>query len=215
MLLLVSDDRKAYAPIISQLLARGIFAFLCPYETAEFMCEEKDVGGVLLDCVAGLGKGERLCKRFREKYPEMPIGAVVEKSAVPNMEINRLIRIPTQQTFFDEVLDFCVCNCGWQINFLGTRFLYMEDDPARTVYMGYPLDVTPREHGILRCLFYRAPCLTTADDLLTLCYPEGTQSYANLAIQIRSINRRAAKIDPRPLIVNVYGKGYRLRNGIV
>ena len=55
MLLLVSDDRKAYAPIISQLLARGIFAFLCPYETAEFMCEEKDVGGVLLDCVAGLG----------------------------------------------------------------------------------------------------------------------------------------------------------------
>lgn len=215
MLLIVSDDRKKCFPIVKQLIPHGIFSFLCPYETAEFMCEKKDVGGVLLDCVAGLGKGERLCKIFRSRYPEMPIGAIISQGAIPNMEVNRLIRTPASESILDGVLDFCICNCGWRTKKLSTHYLAVEDDPARTVYMGYPLDVSPREHEILRCLFYRAPYVTTKDDLLTLCYPEGMQSHANLSIQIGRINRSAARIDPRPLIVNVYGKGYKLRDGIV
>ena len=50
---------------------------------------------------------------------------------------------------------------------------------------------------------------------MSLCYPCEYKSISNLAVQIHEINRHAMKIDPRPLIVNVYGKGYRLRDGIV
>ena len=80
--------------------------------------------------------------------------------------------------------------------------------------MGYPLPLSQTEHRILRCLFYRSPHLTSAIDLMSLCYPLGEQSISNLAVQIRRINERASKIDPRPLIVNVYGKGYVLREDL-
>ena len=98
----------------------------------------------------------------------------------------------------------------------GLRFLDADvKGPAETYYMGYPLPLTAREHSILRCLFYRAPYVTSKIDLMELCYPEGTQSLQNIVVQIRQINQKAARIDRRPLIVNVYGKGYRLRDGIL
>ena len=213
MLILVTESRALRAPLIQRLLKHGIYTFPCPFETAAFYCDAKDTGGVLLDCVGNLTRGEQLCALLREKYPEMPIGAILSPLAIPDLAVNRLIR--ENDDIFDDVLDFCTRNCGWNTARLTAYPLTVEDDPTKTVYMGYPMPLTPREHTLLRCLFYRSPRVTSVDDLMSLCFSDAPLSAENVIKQISNINRRAAEIDPRPLIVNVYGKGYRLRDGIV
>lgn len=215
MLILVTEHRERYGEILDRLLARGIYTFVCPYETAGVLCEKKDTGGVILDCIGSLPRAERLCAELRERYPEMPIAAIVAPAAIPELAVNRLMRTNVPLTVWDDVLDFCIRTCGWQTETLSTFFLLVGDTPDKTRYMGYPLPLTPREHLILRFLFYRAPLVTSRDDLTELCYPTGWQGVQNVVVQIQRINRKAARIDPRPLIVNVYGKGYRLRDGIL
>ncbi len=215
MLLFVTDAAHSRKHIRPRLAEHGVYTFVCPYETAEFYCDKKDTGGVLLDCVGNLPRAESLCATLRRQYPNMPICAIVAPQSIPNLEVQRLIR--ECGDVFEDVLDFCIRDCGWRVRRLTTDVLTLEDDPTKTVYMGYRLSLTPREHTILRCLFYRSPRVTSADDLLSLCFSDakGGLSAANLPTHIASINRRAREIDPRPLIVNVYGKGYRLRDGVV
>ncbi len=215
MLILVTDDARSRAEIRPKLAKHGIYTYVCPFETGEFYCDKKDTGGVLLDCIANLPRAEVLCAALRKRYPDMPICAIVSPISLPNLQVHRLIR--EDGDIFEDVLDFCIRNCGWRTERLTTNTLTLEDDPAKTVYMGYKLPLTAREHTILRCLFYRSPRVTSAGDLLSLCFSDaGTGlSVANLPTHIANINRRARELDPRPLIVNVYGKGYRLRDGVV
>ena len=145
----------------------------------------------------------------------MPIAAILSPLAVPDLAVNRLIRLGTNSNLSAEVLDFCRRTCGWSDRALTTYALTVGTSPEENRYMGYPLKLSAREHEILRCLFYRAPYVTTKADLMELCYPEGTQRLDNVTVQIHAINQKAAAIDPRPLVVNVYGKGYRLRDGIL
>lgn len=215
MLILVTEQKKQHLATLQALIANGIYSFVCPYETAGILCEKKDTGGVVLDCLGNLPRAERLCAELRARYPEMPIAAIVAPSAVPDLAVNRLIRVEDSKDALPDVLDFCIRTCGWSSQTLSTRSLYVENDPAKTRYMGYEMPLTPREHRILRCLFYRAPLITTKEDLMELCYPEGWQNLQNVVIQIQHINQKAAEFDDRPLIVNVYGKGYRLRAGVL
>lgn len=194
---------------------RGIYFYVCPYETALFFCEEKDTGGVLLDCLTDLEQGERLCRQLRERYPDMPIAALIGKTDIPDMPATSLIRDCDTEVLFEEILEFCCVSCGWSIERLSTFSLTVTGDPQQTLYMGYPLLLSPCQHHILRCLFYRSPAFTTTDDLAFLCFPCEWVGTRNIAVQISAINRRAAKIDPRPLIVNRYKEGYRLRDGIL
>lgn len=215
MLILVTEHRKRFDEILDRLPARGIYTFVCPYETAGALCEKKDTGGVILDCIGALPRAERLCAELRDRYPEIPIAAIVAPDAIPDLAVNRLMRTRHPSLLFDDILDFCIRTCGWQTERLSTFELLVTASPADTRYMGYALPLTPREHLILRCLFYRAPEITSKDDLTELCYPTGMQSVQNVVVQIGNINKKASVIDPRPLIVNVYGKGYRLRDGIL
>ena len=214
MLILVTELKDRRVALRQALAERGIYSLACPFETAEFHCREKDTGGVLFDCVGYLARAEILCERIRKLYPEMPIAALLFPTDVPNMEVQRLIRV-TEESPLEEVFDFCIRNCGWSIGPLGTRVLHMENAPSKTIYMGYPLSLSPCEHRLLRCLLYRAPRITGMDDLIALCYPGEHVSLATLQKRISNINRRARDLDPRPLIVNVYGQGYRLRDGIL
>ena len=116
---------------------------------------------------------------------------------------------------FEHALDFCITDCNWRRKPLSTFALTVGDVPEATLYMGYRLPLSPKEHTILRCLFYRSPYETSADDLLSLCYPTEPVKRENLTVLIARINRKASLIDPNPLIVNRYGKGYRLRDGIL
>ena len=215
MLILVTERRHEHSELIAYLRKNGIYLFVCPYETADVLCRVKDTGGVILDCLSNLSRAEKICADLHEQYPEMPIAAVVAPNAIPNMQINRLIRATRNSDLRADVLDFCIRNCGWSAQRLTTYSLTVGTHPEETYYMGYPLRLSPREFTILHCIFYRSPRPTSKDDLIELCYPDVGQVIGNIAVQIQAINRKAARIDRRPLIVNVYGKGYRLRDGII
>ena len=201
--------------LAADLCAQGIFTFECPPETGAFYCEAKDTGGVILDCIPDLATGEALCGALRKSYPQMPILAIVPNASIPNLEADRILRTTNPNLLLQDILDFCTTLCAWSSKPLSSYFLTVGKTPEETVYMGYPMPLFPRAHRILKCLFYRFPKLTSADDLMSLCYPNGTEQIGNLAVQIRHINQAAAKIDKRPLVINVYGKGYRLRDGIL
>ena len=215
MLLVITDRREFGKELASILLRQGIFTFECPLETGAFYCEEKDTGGVLLDCVSDLKMGEKLCRKLRKTYPQLPILAIVESNSIPELEADSILREAPLPSLLPSILHFCHHTCGWSTQPLSTYFLTVGNSSDEVFYMGYPLKLSQKAYLILRCLFYRHPKLTSTRDLMALCYPDGTEQVGNLAVQIHHINQSAAKIDPRPLVVNLYGKGYKLRDGIL
>lgn len=215
MLILITDRRDFGKDLASILTQRGVFTFECPLETGAFYCDQKDTGGVLLDCTADLKEGERLCRHLRKTYPQMPILALVARESIPEIEADMILRDSPLPTLLPDILDFCTRLCGWSEEPLSSYFLTVGERPEEVFYMGYPLRLSPKAFTILRCLFYRHPTLTSTEDLMSLCYPDGRETVGNLAVQIHHINKCAAKIDPRPLVVNEYGKGYKLRDGIL
>ena len=216
MLLIIAKRTADWKEFAVRFHTKGIFSYRCGYENALLMCEKKDTGGVILDCTQDPKGGEKLCRALRALYADMPIAAVVDSNSIPDLPATRVIRSHgMNQALFDEILDFSIRICGLDTKLLAAYFLTVTEDPAKTLYMGYQMPLSARQHTILRFLLYRAPRLTSADDLMELCFPECNTGIANLTAQIRAINRRALLIDPRPLIVNEYGKGYRLRDGIL
>lgn len=215
MLILVSDRRDFATSLAEALVPHGIFSLCASHETARFLCEAKDCGGALLDGVPDPHVAEELCRDLRKSYPDLPIALLIPDGYVPHAQADRLLRQENPDALLLELLPFCRTVCGWCTEKLTSFSLTVGGDPQDTRYMGYPLPLPPREHILLRCLFYRAPRLTSPDDLLAMCYPGRAVSAASLSVMISEINRRAASIDPRPLILNAYGKGYRLRSGIL
>lgn len=218
MLLLVTERTAIFRDFAVRFHQHGIYAYICHYEIARFFCERKDIGGVILDCIPNIEQEEALCRCLRAEYPDMPIAALVPQNSLPDMPACRLIRTDTDfgsERLFSEMLDFCMLQCGWNAETLSTFALTVTSNPKETVYMGYRMPLSVKQHTILRCLFYRAPIPISTDDLMALCYPNGMESIKNLAIQIQRINECAARIDPRRLIVNTRGVGYRLRDGIL
>ena len=214
MLIFVTEHKEKHRYLLDRLFENAVYLFVCSYENAAFYCDRKDTGGVILDAVSELPRAEHLCRELHASYPEMPIAAIVSKNAIPDLSVSSLLRDTDPISLTAALLRFCSA-CGWNTRTLSTYALLMSADPRATGYMGYRLPLSPREHDILRCLLYRAPRLTSIDDLMSLCFRGGRQKAENIPVHISNINKRAARIDPRPLIVNVYGKGYRLRDGIL
>ena len=196
MLLIVSERTAWWKDQAVRLNRQGIFAFLVPFEQGLRYCKTLATGGVVIDCVRHLKRGEALCRRMRESYPELPIAALLCKKAIPDMPVSRVFR-ESEEDLFSLLLDFCTVSCGWDTGKLSTHALTVANTPCETFYMGCPLGLTEREN------------------LMRLCYPGQMKSTSNLTVHIQSINQKAALIDPRPLIVNERAKGYRLRDGIL
>ena len=215
MLVFVSDRPHYWKDTVLQLNQHGIFLFLIPFRAGIFYCKSRATGGVIVDCVRKTKNGEVLCSALDKRYPDLPLAALVSAKAIPNLPASRLIRCSEEKELFPEILDFCVKQCGWNTETLSTYALSMDREPSHTCYMGSSLPLSPSEHRLLRCLFYRAPRITSPKDLMRLCYPTDSKHPNNLAVHIRMINQKAARIDPRPLIVNERAKGYRLRDGIL
>lgn len=213
MLLLITDRSLIARVLTERLSENGIFLHRAPYETARLNFERRDTGGVILDCIAASESPEALCAELRAHNPEMPIAAIVPKDVAVDLSADMLLRDGDIDQICKGAMDFCHL-CGWSEDSLRVYSLSVGNMPNQVYYMGYPLPLAPREYVILRCLLYRMPRLTDADELMSLCFPGERLGIANLSVQISNINRRAKEIDPRPLIVNVYGKGYRLRDGL-
>lgn len=192
----------------------GVFTYVTPLETALFYCREKDIGGVLLDIRHAQKDGEVLCRALRREYPPLPILVLAHPRQVINAPADGILRNTDEQSLAEPLLDFCYTVCGFPKKPMTTFYLLVGNDPQSVLYMGYPMPLPNRAYQILRCLLYRAPGNVPVQDLLELCYVEGG-SATNVAVQIHTINAEAKQIDPRPLVIYEYKKGYRIRDGIL
>lgn len=216
MLMIVTNRTASFQRLAVRFHEEGVFFFFATPKNATRLCKLKDTGGVILDCTQNLTACELLCRSLNKRYPDMPIAAILPPTSIPDFPVVRIIREQRDpESLVADMIDFARVNCGMDTEVLSTYSLFVGRDPDKTQYMGYPLPLSRREHLILRYLFYRSPKCASAQEIMEVCYTDGSQQCANAAIMISRINRRAAKIDPRPLIVNEYGKGYRLRNGIL
>lgn len=215
MFLYVSDQMGKSREIVRLLSEKGFFLLQASLQSAEFVLEEKDVGGVILDCIPSLTAGERLCRSIRAKYPAIPIAAIVLGQSVPELCVELLLRDNGKhEEIAARLHDFLLAHGGTAGRVLSTPTLTLSPNENEIFYLGYRLSLSKAEFRILHCLFYRAPSSTTADDLMSLCFYGKDISISNLRVHVHRINRLAMQISPRPLIL-CDAKGYRLRDGIV
>ena len=213
-MLLIITDREGWASRLSPvLLKNGIYHLCVPLAYGTFACEREDTGAVIVDCVPSLSRGEHICADLRRRYPNLPIAIVASAKERVNARADAVLRDENIDTLCENVLSLCRAN-GWSSAPLSTFYLRLTP-PDRAEYMGLSLPLSPAEFRVLHCIFYRSPSHTSAEQLVALCANDGASSEESLAVLIHRINQKATKIDPRPLIVNEYGKGYRLRDGIL
>lgn len=213
-MLLIITDRERWASHLSPiLLENGIYHLCVPLSYGTFTCEREDTGAVILDCVPSLSRGEHICADLKRRYPNMPVAIVAAPEAIVNARADAVLRDENLDTVCENILSLCRAN-GWTFAPLSTYYLRLTP-PDRAEYMGLSLPLSPAEFRILHCIFYHSPRPTNTELLVALSAKEGAKNEAALAVLIHRINQKAAQIDPRPLIVNEYGKGYRLRDGIL
>lgn len=213
-MLLILTDREGWVSHLSPiLLENGIYHLCVSMAYGTFTCEREDTGAVILDCVPSLSRGEHICADLKRRYPDMPVAIVASPESVVNAHADAVLRDENLDTLCENILSLCRAN-GWSATPLSTYYLRLTP-PDRAEYMGLMLPLSPAEFRILHCIFYHSPRPTSTELLIALLANEGAKSEDALAVLIHRINQKAAEIDPRPLIVNEYGKGYRLRDGIL
>ena len=213
-MLLIITDREGWASHLSPVLfANGIYHLCVPLSFGTFTCEREDTGAVIVDCVPSLSRGEHICADLKRRYPNMPVAMVAAPEAVVNAPADAIWRDGNFDTLCENILSLCRAN-GWSFAPLSTYYLRLAP-PNCADYMGFPLSLSPFEFRILHCIFYHSPRPTSTQLLVALLKNEGAKSEDALAVLIHRINQKAAQTDPRPLIINEYGKGYRLRDGII
>ena len=213
-MLLIITDREGWASRLSPiLLENGIYHLCVPVSFGTFICEREDTGAVILDCGPSLSRGEHICADLKKRYPALPVAIVASPEARPNAHADAVLRDGNIDTVCENILSLCRAN-GWSTSPLSTYYLRLTP-PDRAEYMGLSLALSPAEFRILHCIFYHSPRPTSTELLVALLANEAARSEDSLAVLIHRINQKAAEIDPRPLIVNEYGKGYRLRDGIL
>ena len=213
MLVVVSEQFAELSALADRLTDRGIFLLHCPIETAEFVCNKYDTGGVLLDLSKRPREGVALFERLRKIYPALPIGVICDKNRFPWMPFDGVIRRSDPETTEREILSFCLHRCQFYVGSVsGKEFCLMRH---AMYYQGQLFPLSTRQHRILRCLAYRSPRTVERGDLLSMCFPTELLTPSDLAVLIHSINERLSKHGQSQLIENVYGKGYRLRDGVL
>ena len=216
MFLLISDQKPLFLQVACRLSEHGLFLFYSPFETAAFLCEQKDVGGVVIDCAEQSERGACLCRELRASYPEMPI-AVIANGSPSALDADWIIRCqPTPEALAERLMPFFEEACGWSQQNLSTYYLTVDCKGTHATYMGYPLPLTPRQHRILYCLFYHATKPISPDDLLAITNPMRSCSLATLNRHIRRINRNAAEIAPHaPPLLQYSHMGYQLSAAVL
>jgi DNA-binding response OmpR family regulator len=213
MLVVVSEQFSDLSAIADRLTDRGIFLLHCPIETAEFVCNKYDTGGVLLDLTSRAREGVALFERLRRIYPAMPIGVICDKNRFPWIPFDAVIRRSDDEEIERGILAFCLRRCRFYVGAVsGREFCLMR---RAFYYRGRLFSLSPRQHRVLRCLAYRSPRTVERGDLLSMCFPTELVTPSELAVLIHSINKRLVQNGLEPLIVNVYGKGYRLLDGVL
>lgn len=216
MLILLSDREALGARLTRLLFDEGIFLCRRPLPEGLEKVEARDTGEVILDFAPDPSAAGRIFEKLKERYPALPIAGMGEEKILSDLPLDALLWGDSPEAILPHALRFARDVGGFYNGTLSAGGLSVPRRPSEDVeYLGRPIPLPPREHVLLRALFYRAPLPVPGEELLELCYPEGGQTVGNIGSLVRRVNERFCRFDPRPLIVNRYRIGYSLREGIV
>lgn len=215
MILFLTENATLGIQICEKLLGLGVIIRWAKPDAGVCLCRDKDTCGVILDGTDDPIFAESICSELLESYPDLPIALLIPACRLISANVTRIIRTPMDgASVIRELMQFLTDSCGWS-PILSNYALTVGQKPEQTVYLGYPLPISPTGLMILRFLFFRAPATVSTSELLAVCYPRNTQLPANIKVQIGKINQSAIKHTGVPLIEYAHGKGYRLCGGIV
>lgn len=86
-------------------------------------------------------------------------------------------------------------------------FWLREDERGRLLLLGCPLNLTPRENGIMRSIIRHYPKAASIEDICRECPDLGAGS---VPVHINSINKKSALIGGRRLVTACRKVGYIL-----
>ena len=213
MILFFSDDTAFGSNITERLRNQGIPAVSHDPDFAKSICEQLDFCGVILDGRQDPKRFEVLSESLFESYRELPIAFLVTEPIKVFPCASRLIRASEDQTRFSELLDFCR-QCMGSSDY-STFALQYNENAEKFTYLGYPLPLSDYERRFVLCLFRHAPNAVSTDVLLSSAFPKSRTPQNTLCTLAKRINQASKAISGLRLVQSVYGKGYRLCDGIV
>lgn len=215
MLLLLSEPCKLRETLAILLREEGIPTLVATPDAGDSLLNVHDVGGVTLNGISEPHEADSLCLRLLSLYPSLPVALLLPPEYFIASHAARILRIPIPIVLLrEEILAFCIEQCGCKPS-PSTHALTLS--PSGTaLYLGYSVHLSPLEASALRLLLFRAPHAVHSHELISVCFPNGSQGLPALSDLISSINRRFSSISPETrLVESVSGFGYRLRDGIV
>ncbi len=213
MLLLFSDNAQFGAQLAYSLRQAGIAVSSNDPDFAESICEKIDFCGVILDGRRKSREFAELSQRLFLTYPDLPIAFLTEATPSVFPCASRILFSRDGDELFDSVLSFCR-DCMGEENY-ATFALQHSQERAAFTYLGYPMSLSDYEYRLLLCLFRHAPKVVSADELLSSAFPNAHTPQGTLSTMVKRINDAAKSISGLRLVQAVYGKGYRLCDGIV
>lgn len=212
MLLLFSDDVRFGSDVALRLRQNGLPVASHDPDRALQICDKLDFSGVILDGRIHPEKFEALSGSLFQVYPDLPIAFLVSPSATVFPCATTVIA-DGGEDLFHQIQAFCR-NCVGRENYTTYTLQHLEETKEFT-YLGYPLSLSDSEYRFLLCLFRRFPKEESVGDLLSEAFPSSRISRNTLWTFAARINQASRKISGLRLIRCVYGKGYRLCDGVV
>ncbi len=213
MLLLFSDNAQFGSQLAKDLRQEGISVSSHDPDFAESVCERIDFCGVILDGRHRPREFAELSQKLFLSYPDLPIAFLTETTPSIFPCASRILFSRNDEQMFDSVLTFCR-DCMGEENY-ATFALQHSPEDATFTYLGYPLSLSDYEYRLLLCLFRHAPNAVNTDELLSTAFPSAQTPQSTLSTMVKRINDAARSISGLKLVQSVYGKGYRLCDGIV
>ena len=213
MLLLFSDNAKFGSELTKDLRQSGIAIASYDPDFAESVCERIDFCGVILDGRHKTREFAELSQRLFLTYPDLPIAFLAESTPTVFPCASRILLPKDIDELFVSVLEFCR-DCMGEENYATFALQHLPETESFT-YLGYPLDLSDYEYRLLLCLFRHAPKMVSTDELLSTAFPSAHTPLSTLSTIAKRINDASRAISGLKLVQSVYGKGYRLCDGIV
>ena len=213
MLLLFSDNTQFGSHLAAALRREGISVSSHDPDFAESICERIDFCGVILDGRQKPREFAELSQKLFLAYPDLPIAFLTETPPSYFPCASRILISKTVEQTFDSVLKFCR-DCMGEENYTTFALQHSQEDASFT-YLGYSLALSDYEYRLLLCLFRHAPNAVNTDELLSTAFPNAQTPQSTLSTMVKRINDAARCISGLKLVQSIYGKGYRLCDGIV
>ncbi len=203
MLLTLSDNTELLRRFEAIYFSESIFSLFSSVKNASNFVEfeTKAIDFVIIDASASLKEARMARNRLRSVFPCAKIVFWASKplSSDRNFTLSSI----------DEILNFVGEIAKKRKAFFDDKLFKIVPHDTNARLLGYPLRLTKNEHKILLLLASETGREFSCSEILSLAFPF-SQNLSNnqLAVHICNINKKAALISGRKLILNPHKNGY-------